>query len=204
MASTPTIRCRVDPMKLPRNAIAVLGWGIRFGILLLYAGWVLIGFCMLRHTAVDVSHLQYVAVRELPAGHRLLDQDFHFEPSIPLGERNLLPAGADPAGKYLTKKYEAGKKIAQSEISARSPTHAANNMVEFLFPLEKQPDLVNFLDPDSQVDVCGGVCILQNVRVLSVVCSAAASAECYATLELSADDSKKITGDTKNYRLLPR
>lgn len=191
-------------MKLPLKGIAVLGWGIRVGVLLLYAGWVITGFCMLRHAAVDVSRLKYLSVRDLPAGHRLLDQDFRFDPPIPLGERNLLPAGADPAGKYLAKKCEAGEKIGQSDLSTRSPIHAANNMVEYLFPLEKQPDLVNVLEPDSYVYICGGVCILRNVRVLSVVCSRAAAAECYVTLELSPDDSKKVTGDMKNYRLLPQ
>jgi len=191
-------------MKLSPKTMAFLGWGIRVGVVLLYVIWVLIGFCMLRHASVDVHRLQYVALRGLPAGHRLLDQDFRFDPPIPMGERNRLRAGADPAGKYLTKEHSASDKFTQSEISLHSPIHAAKDMVEYLFPLEKQTDLVNVLDPDSHVDVCGGACVLQNVRVLSVLCSSAASPECFATLELSPDDSKKITGETKNYRLVLR
>jgi hypothetical protein len=77
-------------------------------------------------------------------------------------------------------------------------------MVEYWFPLEKQGDLVDVLDTDSRVDICAGYCVLQSVRVLSIMCRSTTPTECVTALELSPDDSKKFTGDIKNYRLIQR
>jgi hypothetical protein len=191
-------------MTFSPTTMSVLGWGIRICVLLAYLTWVLKGLCMLQDSKVNLSELQYVALRELPVGHRLNDKDFRFDPPIPLGERNRLPAGIDLVGKYLLTEQCAGHKIAQSDVSSAPVVHVGKNMVEYWFPLERQGDLVNVLDSDSRVDVCAGYCVLQNLRVLSIMCSSTTPMECFAALELSPDDSKKFSGDIKNYRLIRR
>jgi hypothetical protein len=191
-------------MTLSPTAMASLGWGIRICVLLAYLAWVLKGLCMLQDAKVNVSQMQYVALRGLTVGHRLHDKDFRFDPPIPLGERNRLPAGSDPLGKYLLTEHSAGQEIAQSELASAPVVHLGKDMVEYWFPLEKQGDLVDALDTDSRVDVCAGYCVLHNVRVLSITCSSTTPAECFAALELSPDDSKRFGGDMKSYRLIRR
>jgi hypothetical protein len=132
------------------------------------------------------------------------DKDFRFDPPVPLGERNRLPPGTDPVGKYLRTEHAADQEIAQSEISFTPVVHSSKDMVEYWFPLEKQGDLVDILDADSRVDICAGLCVLQNVKVLSIMCGSATPTECFTALELSPDDSKKLSGDLKNYRLIQR
>lgn len=190
-------------MRLTPTMMAILGWAIRGCVVLLYVLWVLKGFCMLRHAAENINNVQVVSIRKLPAGHRLGEKDFRFDPPIPAGERNRLPAGIDPKGKYLLTEHSVGQQIAPSEISAISHLHVAKDMLEYLIPLGTQSDLVEVLDPDARVDICSGVCV-QNVRVISILCNSAAVPECFAQVEILPSDSNKMTGDMKNYKLLLR
>ena len=75
-----------------------LGWIIRAVVVLLYIGWVVIGFCVLRYQEVNPDHLKYIAVRDLPAGYRLRSDDFTFEPPIPMAKRRLLSTLAATSG----------------------------------------------------------------------------------------------------------
>lgn len=129
--------------------------------------------------------------------------DFEFDPPVPAGEYNQLPPQSVLAGKYLLKERSAGTSIVPSDLSSAPVVATGKDMVRWLFPLEKQPDLVSVLNTNSRVDVCLGACVLEDVRVLSVVCGATSAVECYAVVEVSSAESAKLNAE-KNYRLIPR
>lgn len=191
-------------MTLSSRALARFGLAIRTGAVVLYIMWIVVGSCMLHRQQIDPKNLGYIATRDLPAGHRLDASDFEFDPRIPAGERSRLPAWLDPAGKYVIDRHPVNTPIAQSGLTSSPVINLGNEMVTFWFPLEKQAALANVLNADSRVDICSGICIAQNVKVLSIVCSGATPPDCYAALELSADSGTKLAPVAKDYRLILR
>jgi len=197
-------------MPLTSRDLAHYGFGIRTAAVALYVVWVITGFCILRCKQMEPSHLTYIATRDLPAGHRLHASDFEFAPPIPAGERDRLPEWLDPVGKYVVEHHLANKPIAQSDLRSRpvikvSEDEKGKEMAIYWFSLEKQAALANVLNAESNVDVCSGICIAQNVRVLSVSCGGTTtSSDCYAALELSAESSVKLAPVAKDSRLILR
>jgi len=129
--------------------------------------------------------------------------DFEFDPPVPDGEHNRLSPPSDPVGKYMLHERSVGEAFQPSDLSTAPVVEIGKGMVKWQFPLEKQPELVNLLNADSRVDVCLGSCILENVRLLSVVCSSMGGAECYAVVEIPSAESAKLAPE-KNYRVIPR
>lgn len=197
-------------MPLSSKDLARFAFAIRTAAVVMYITWIIAGFCMLRHKQIDPSKFRYIATRDLPAGYQLHTSDFEFDPPIPPGERNRLPAWLDPVGRYVIDHHSANTPIAQSDLTSTPAIKVGKDekgkeMVAYWFPLQKQAALAPVLNADSRVDICSGTCIAQNVRVLSIVCSGATkSLDCYAALELSACISTNLASAKKDYRLILR
>jgi hypothetical protein len=196
-------------MPLSSKALARFGFAIRTAMVVLYIAVAIAGICVLRSKKMDPSKLRYIATRDLPAGYQLQASDFAFDPPVASGERNRLPTWLDPTGKYIIDHHPKNNFIAQSDLTSTpvikvGKDEKGKDMVTYWFPLQKQAALARVLNADSRVDICFGTCIAQNVRVLSIVCSAATTTlDCYAALELSANSSANLA-EKKDYRLILR
>jgi len=197
-------------MPLSSTELAQDGLAVRTAVVLVYIAWVVAGLCLLHSKQTDPKQLGYIATRDLPAGHRLHAGDFSYDPPVPAGERNQLPSWSVPVGKYVVGRHLANKAIARADLSSvpviqPGKDETGKDMLPYWFPLPKQSDLADVLDADSRVDICSGLCVAQNVRVMSIVCSRATPPDCYAALALSAGDVAKLAnGGTKDYRLILR
>ena len=190
--------------------LARFGLAIRTAVVAVYIAGCIGGFFVLRMKQIDPSQLRYIATRDLPAGHRLRDGDFKFDPPVPAGEQNRLPPWSVPVGEYVIDRHLPKQIIARSELSLAPVINVGKDergqsMVVYWFSLEKQTALANVLDTGSRVDICAGTCLAPKVRVLSIVCSGATATDCYVALEVPCDTVSEITADAaKGARLILR
>jgi hypothetical protein len=198
-------------MPLSSTDLTRYGKAIRYGVATVYVVGCIAGFVALRMKQIDPRQLHYVATRDLPAGHRLRDGDFKFDPAVAAGEQNRLPAWSVPVGQYVVDHHATEQLIARSELSTAPVINVGKDqkgqpLVPYWVSLEKQPALANALDAGSHVDICAGSCGVQNVKVLSVACnSGATTPDCYVALELAANTVEKIADEAaKNARLILR
>jgi hypothetical protein len=77
---------------------------------------------------------------------------------------------------------------------------------KYFFPLkDDQKDLSDFLNTDSQVDVCARQCVIENARVVSIVCGGTSLSKCAVVLELSKKEADELSSSRETeYRLVPR
>jgi hypothetical protein len=158
---------------------------------------------MINCKQIEVGCLNYIATRDVPIGYRLNHEDFSFRPAIPADELSALPASLNPTGRYLRRGYKKGEVIEMTGVS-RIPVFKLNDpgSVKYFFPLSNQMYLRDLLNVESRVDVCGATCLMENVRIASMVCTEAPDAKCFAVLELSKDQVDKMKGATNaEYRL---
>jgi hypothetical protein len=196
-------------MPLSSKQLALFGLATRTAVVVFYLAGIIAGFCLLQNEQTDPNQLRYIATHDLPAGYQLHDSDFVFDPPIPAGERSRLPPWLDPVGKYVVDRHLANKPIAQSGLSNTPVIKVGNDpkgqdLVAYWLPLGKQSALANVLNADSRVDICSGICVAGNVRVISIVCNGASPSDCYAALELSAESVTKVASVAKDYRLIVR
>jgi hypothetical protein len=191
-------------MPASRKRLLALGNTIRAGTIVVYLAWVAVGFFVFHYKAMKRVHSQYVATRDLPVGHRLRAIDFTIHPTACSTADLDGPSSLQLTGKYLLHPYTTGKPFLQSDISLAPVTELGEKKMRYMFPLQKQLDLVEILDTGSHVDVCWKVCVIENARVLSMVGPSGQAAEYYAILEIPAGDDAKVAGEIANYRLFLR
>jgi hypothetical protein len=188
---------------LSSQALLWIARGIAIAAAVIYLGWVAVSWFCLYPSAIKPDQLTYRATRDLAAGQRLRPDDFEFVPSIPKGERNQVPADANPAGKYLLPPEGREQKFRPSDVSSMPILNASPGTVKYLLPLKDQPDLVPALNRNSHVMLCAGSCVVEDARVLSVLCGNATPANCFVLLELAASDAAKLDNKTQ-YQLIQR
>jgi hypothetical protein len=191
-------------MPASRKSRLVLGKSIRIGTIVIYLVWIAAGFYIFHHKSKKLVYSQYVISSNLPAGHRLRAADFTIHPLVCSIEDTGLSSPSQVTDKYLVHAYTAGKPLQMSDLSATPVIERGDKKMRYMFPLQKQINLVQVLNTDSHVDVCWKACVFENVRVLSVVGPVGQAAEYYAILEIPAGDDTKITGEIDSYRLILR
>jgi hypothetical protein len=191
-------------MPASRKTLMVLGNTIRVGTIVVYLAWVGVGFYILHHKAMKRVHSQYVATSDLPVGHLLRAIDFTVDSNACSTVEADGPSPSQLTGKYLLHSYKRGKPFQKSDLSVAPVTELGEKKMRYVFPLQKQLDLVEILNTGSHVDVCWKVCVLENARVLSIVGPSGQGAEYYAVLEIPAGDDAKVTGEITNYRVFLR
>ena len=191
-------------MPASRKSLLVLGNTIRVGIIVFYLAWVGVGFYVLHYKTMNRVHSQYVATADLPVGHRLRASDFTIHPTVcPTVDADRL-SPSQLTGKYLSHSYTTGKPLQRSDLSVAPVIVLGDKKMRYVFPLQKQLDLVESLNTGSHVDVCWKVCVLENARVLSIVGPSGQGAEYYAILEIAAGEDTNVAGEIANYRLFLR
>jgi hypothetical protein len=188
-------------MAASRKSLTRLGRAIRATSVVLYLVWVALG-CLTFY--YKKHHTRYTLIRDLPGGYRVHEKDISVAlPLCPTNGESTLRL-QDIIGKYLVDQYVAGKPLSPSDLSATPVVRLADKKMKYLFPLQKQTDLSEVLNTDSHVDICWKVCVLEDVRVLSVAGPYGQAAEYYAILEIPSGDDAKLKDDIGNYRLILR
>jgi hypothetical protein len=188
-------------MPASRKNLVVLGNRIRAAIIVVYLAWVAVGFYVLHYKAVKQDYLQYVAAIDLPAGHRVRGTDFTTHPKDCATVEADRPSPSELKGKYLLNAYTKGKVLEKSDLSATPVIELGANEMKYVFPLQKQLDLVDILNTGSVVDICSQICVVEGARVLSIVGPYGQGAEYYAILDIRIGDDAKVKGEIGNYRL---
>lgn len=192
---------------MPRSSqyLGYLGYVLRGVVILVYAGVITIGFCILSHRQVGPVHAQYHPVRHLYTGHRLRAGDFQVDPELPARDRWLLPRESDLVGKYLWRERTENDSIGPEDLLGAPVIHVSSGMFEYFFSLQNQMDVADNVNANSRVAVCASACPILDAKVISVVCSGAPTSKCSAVLELPKEDVVKISGhDKDDYRLVLR
>src|SRR5664279_4453540 len=123
------------------NQLMWVGRVLRWLVVLVYVGWVVRGLSIFRGAQITPDTLQYRATTTLPSGHRIHSNDFTFDPPVPPGERNQLPARANPTGKYLLYGKQKDSLFASSDVTAAPVMQVGSGRLKHLFSLKNQPDL---------------------------------------------------------------
>jgi hypothetical protein len=191
-------------MPASRENLVVLGNRIRAVVFVVYLAWIAMGFYVLHYKAMKRGYLQYAAAIDLPVGHRVRATDFTTQATdCPIVEADRL-SPSELKGKYLLSPYTKGKMLDKSDLSATPLIELGGNDMKYVFPLQKQLDLVEILNTGSRVDICSQVCVVEDARVLSIVGPYGQGAEYYAILDISVGDDAKVKGEIGNYRLFLR
>lgn len=191
-------------MPASRKNLVVLGSRIRGGIFVVYSAWIAMGFYVLHYKAMKRGYLHYAAAIDLPVGHRVRATDFTTHATdCPTVEADR-PSPSELKGKYLLNAYAEGKMLDKSDLSATPVIELGTNEMKYVFPLQKQLDLVETLNTGSTVDICSQVCVVEDARVLSIVGPYGQGAEYYAILGIPVGDDAKVKGEIGNYRLFLR
>jgi len=137
----------------------------------------------------------YIATRQLKRNHMIRIDDFGLPKAGVASWGWFLPNPDSLEGLYVAKKdIEVGNGIDLSSLQKLpGPLNDPNRRLASI-PLEKQPELVGFLDSDVQVEVVHESTVLAaNARVHAILCTKKDAASCYVLLDLSKEDEMTIT-----------
>jgi hypothetical protein len=200
---------------LCKVAVNKIGWVLLSIWMFLWLRWQLIVVIILYGAVVwavapSKTEVFYVATQTLDRNHRLLPDDIGRPTSGPGTWGWFLPDRETLEGKYVTECIPAGEAIepARLQLWPDLTIDAAHRLVIFL--LDKQPQLSDFLNANSYVDVMGADAapVAPKVRVHAVVCPKPRSGDkttpaCYALLAVSVQNEPAVSGKIASLRLVP-
>ena len=172
-------------------------------LMALYVVWVAIALFWLTQREVSLEAQPYKATRDLAVGHWLRERDLKTEYNLPWGNRSESQPTHSPVGMYLTCAKSKDQAVAIGDLSEDPIIAVADNKkTPYYFSLRNQAELKDILNAGSRVAVCADTCDIPDSRVISIVCATSSPPTCYAVLEASAEELKKIQEAKKPERLI--
>jgi len=183
---------------------------IRWRMILLVVTYLALVFMIARFwTAQGESEHQYVASKKLIKNRRLMPGDIKEPPSGPGRWGWFLPNREALEGKYVINDIPQANVISIDNLGTSPDMKLDDSLRPLIFSLETQPQLAQFLNAESTVDVLGidPNPLAQDLKVHAVVCESPAHADkntgtCYAILAMSLKQEATVNSKKEKLRLV--